>query len=343
MASTDKPTTASAAEKSRHVALGLSEQNLKEMYHKLLLSRALDERTWALQHQGKAPFVISCQGHEAAQVGSAYALRAGRDWLLPYYRDVGVVLTIGMTARELLLSSLARAADPSSGGRQMPGHFGHARLRIVSGSSPVATQLPQACGVALASKIRHEDDVTVVYFGDGATSKGDFHEALNFAGIHKLPVIFICENNGWAISVPQHKQMGIRDVADRAQGYGFPGVVVDGGDVLAVYQATKQAVDRARRGEGPTLIEAKVFRITGHSSDDDDRAYRDRSEVDAWKTTKDPIVRFRKYLMDAGILTEEEDKRLQERVASEVDDATDFAEKSPLPRPESALDHVFAE
>ncbi|TAK33045.1 MAG: thiamine pyrophosphate-dependent dehydrogenase E1 component subunit alpha [Chloroflexota bacterium] len=343
MTSTDKSTAASAADTSRHMALGLSEQNLKEMYHKLLLSRALDERTWMLQHQGKAPFVISCQGHEAAQVGSAYALRAGRDWLLPYYRDVGVVLTIGMTPRELMLASLARAADPSSGGRQMPGHFGHARLRIISGSSPVATQIPQACGVALASKIRHEDDVTVVYFGDGATSKGDFHEAMNFAGIHRLPVIFICENNGWAISVPQHKQMAIRDVADRAEGYGFPGVVVDGGDVLAVYQSTKQAAERARRGEGPTLIEAKVVRITPHSSDDDDRAYRDRAEVETWKVTKDPIIRFRKYLMDAGILTEEEDKRLHERVTSEVDDATDFAEKSPLPRPESALEHVFAE
>src|SRR3990170_1091341 len=288
-------------------ALGLSDDQLRDMYHKMLVARILGDRMFILNRQGRAPFAITGQGHEAAQIGSAFALRPGRDWVLPYYRDVGVVLTIGMTARELMLSSLAKAADPSSGGRQMPSHYGHARLRIVSGSSPVATQIPQACGVALASKIRHEDDVTVTYCGDGGTSKGDFHEGLNFAGIHKLPVIFIVENNGWAISVPQSKQMAIRDIADRAQGYGFPGVVVDGGDVLAVYQATKQAAERARRGEGPTLIEAKVIRYTGHSSDDDDRAYRDHAEVDAWRATKDPILRFRKYLIDVGVLTEEDD------------------------------------
>src|SRR5437867_2945569 len=238
---------------------GLSTQRLLDAHYFLTLARALDDRMWALNRQGKAHFVISCCGQEAAQVGSAMALDPGVDWVLPYYRDLGVMLALGMTPREAMLQFFARADDPCSGGRQMPGHWSYPRLKVVTGSSPVATQLLHATGIALASKIKREPQVTAVYFGEGCTAGGDFHEGLNFAGIHQLPVVFVCENNGYAISEPQSKEMPIANLADRAPGYGMPGEVVDGNDLLAVYRVMRRAVDRARRGEGPTLIEAKTY------------------------------------------------------------------------------------
>jgi len=320
--------------------LGLSEGDLIEMYHKVVLSRAVSARMWILNRMGRAPFAITCDGHEVAQVASAFNLKPGKDWVVPYYRDMGVVLTVGMTPRDLMLGLLAKAADPSSGGRQMPSHFGHAKLRIVSGSSPVATQIPHAAGIALASKLRGEKDATIVYFGDGATSKGDFHEALNFAGVHRLPVVFFCENNGYAISVPLKKQMAIAHVSQRAAGYGFPGVTVDGNDALAVYAASKEALQRARAGEGPTLIEAVVQRLVPHSSDDDQRRYRSQEEIEAGKLA-DPVPLFKAYLEAQGLLTEEQNEEINKRVAKEVDDATDFAEKSPYPEPEDALTRVY--
>ncbi len=326
----------------RHGALGLTEKDLLEMYEKMLLARALDERMWLLNRQGKANFVVSGQGHEAAQVGSAYALKRGVDFVLTYYRDHAVVLTLGMSARDVMLSTLAKANDPSSAGRQFPAHYSFPPLRIVSVSSAVATQIPHAVGIALASKLKGEEAVTIVYFGDGATSKGDFHEGLNFAGVHKLPVIFFCENNRYAISVPLSKQMAIEDVAERAKGYGFPGVVVDGNDVLAVYEVTKEAVDRARGGGGPTLIEAKTYRFLPHTSEDDDRRYRSREEVEEWRR-RDPIERFRQDLLQTGILTETLDQETRTRVAAEADDAVEFAEKSPEPDPREALRHVYFE
>ena len=320
--------------------LGLSDGDLIEMYHKVVLSRAVSARMWILNRMGRAPFAITCDGHEVAQVASAFNLKPGKDWVVPYYRDMGVVLTVGMTPRDLMLGLLAKAADPSSGGRQMPSHFGHAKLRIVSGSSPVATQIPHAAGIALASKLRGEKDATIVYFGDGATSKGDFHEALNFAGVHRLPVVFFCENNGYAISVPLKKQMAIAHVSQRAAGYGFPGVTVDGNDALAVYAASKEALQRARAGEGPTLIEAVVQRLVPHSSDDDQRRYRSQEEIEAGKLA-DPVPLFKAYLEGQGLLTEEQNEEINKRVAKEVDDATDFAEKSPYPEPEDALTRVY--
>lgn len=322
--------------------LGLSEADLVEMYRTILLSRRLDERMWILQRQGKVAFHISCQGQEATQVGAVWALDPGRDILHPYYRDIGMVLRFGMTPRELMLALFASKEDITSGGRQMPAHFSKQEANIVSGSSPVATQIPQASGLALASKIRGEDAVTLTSFGEGATSKGDFHEALNFAGIWKLPVIFLCENNRYAISVFQDKQMAIENVADRAAGYGFPGVVVDGNDVLAMYAAAKAAVERARAGDGPTLIEAKTYRIVPHSSDDDDRLYRPKEEVEPWKEEKDPIYRFRTYLLDHGIITDEDVDEIEDEVMEAVDDATDYAEEAPSPAPEEALQHVYA-
>ena len=321
-------------------ALGLTEGDLIEMYYRVVLARAVSARMWILNRMGRAPFAITCDGHEVAQVASAFGLRPGKDWVVPYYRDMGVVLSVGMTPRDLMLGLLAKAADPSSGGRQMPSHFGHAGLRVVSGSSPVATQIPHAVGIALASKLRGEEDATIVYFGDGATSKGDFHEGLNFAGVHRLPVVFFCENNGYAISVPLRKQMAIAQISQRAAGYGFPGVTVDGNDLLAVYAASKEALERARRGEGPTLIEAVVQRLVPHSSDDDQRRYRSEKELEAGKQA-DPIPRLKAYMEESGFLTAEKNEEINKRVAKEVDDATDFAEKSPYPEPEEAVTRVY--
>ena len=242
---------------SRHRALGLTDQAALRMYEVMRLARAIDERMWLINRAGRAPFVISCQGQEGAQVGTAAALKPGHDWVAPYYRDAGVILYFGMTARDQMLSFMAKREDPNSAGRQMPGHYGKRQLKILTGGSPVATQLLHAAGIALASKMRKEDAVTAAYFGEGGASQGDCHEAMNFAGIHKLAVLFICENNGYAISVPQSRQMAIQNVADRAAGYGFPGVVVDGNDVLACYEVARHAVDRARRGEGPTRSKPK--------------------------------------------------------------------------------------
>src|SRR5881296_3541587 len=262
--------------------LGLSEKQLLDIFYKMQLARNLSVRQRLLQRMGKGAITYSGEGHEAAQVGTTYALRPGHDWLYTYYRDVGVAVTIGMSARDVLLGFFARAEDVSSGGRNMPSHFSSRELRIVSQGAPVCTQAPQAAGTALASKLRSLDEVTAVYFGDGATSTGDCHEAMNFAGIHKLTVIFVCEFNGYAISVNWKKQAAVENVAIRAQGYGFPGVTIDGNDVLSVYEAMTKAVDRARKGAGPTFIEAKTYRLTPHSSDDDDRRYRSRDEVESW-------------------------------------------------------------
>jgi 2-oxoisovalerate dehydrogenase E1 component alpha subunit len=326
--------------RSRHRSLGLSDEQALRIYEVMRLARAVDERMWLINRQGRAPFVISCQGQEGAQVGIAAAMRPGHDWVAPYYRDAGVILWFGMTARDQMLSFFARREDPNSAGRQMPGHFGSRRLHIVTGGSPVATQLLHAAGVALASKQRKEDVVTAAFFGEGAASQGDTHEAMNFAAIHKLAVVFVCENNGYAISVPQSHQMAIENVADRAAGYGFPGVVVDGNDVLACYEAARQAVERARRGEGPTLIEVKTYRFTAHSSDDDDKRYRPAEEVAIWRQ-KDPIHRYATYLRDAGILTDPVEEEITERVTQQVDEATEYAEQAPDPTADDLTTFVY--
>ena len=203
---------------------------------------------WLLNRAGKIPFVISCQGQEAIQVGAAFALDREKDWLCPYYRDMGMVLVFGQTARDLMLSAFAKAEDPNSGGRQMPGHFGDSRYRILSGSSPVTTQLPHAAGIGYAAKLEEKDLVVLTCCGEGSSNQGDFHEACNFAGVHNLPVIFMAQNNKYAISVPLKKQVAGGHVYKRAEGYGFPGVRVDGNDPLKVYEVVKQAVERARRG-----------------------------------------------------------------------------------------------
>src|SRR5699024_5150563 len=269
--------------KNRHQALGLTDEDVFEMYRLMLLSRKIDERMWLLNRAGKIPFVVSCQGQEAAQVGAAYALNKEIDYVAPYYRDMGIVLGFGMTVKEVMLQAFAKAEDPNSGGRQMPGHFGQKKNRILTGSSPVTTQVPHAVGVALAAEMDDEKIVSFVSLGEGSSNQGDFHEGLNFAGVHKLPVITMVQNNGYAISVPLDKQIACESVADRAIGYGMPGYTVDGNDPLAVYEVVKQARDYAISGKGPTLIEANTVRLTAHSSDDDDRLYREKDELEAMK------------------------------------------------------------
>ncbi|MFJ8264849.1 thiamine pyrophosphate-dependent dehydrogenase E1 component subunit alpha [Peribacillus asahii] len=326
----------------RHHKLGLSDEMVLDMFRTMLLARRIDERMWLLNRSGKIPFVISCQGQEAAQVGAAFALDRKLDYVLPYYRDVGVVLAFGMTARDLMLSGFAKLEDPNSGGRQMPGHFGQKRNRIVTGSSPVTTQVPHAVGIALAGKMNREKLVTFVTFGEGSSNQGDFHEGVNFASVHKLPVIFMCENNKYAISVPISKQLACENVSDRAIGYGIPGVTVDGNDPLAVYQAVKEAADRARAGHGPTLIETVSYRLTPHSSDDDDRVYRTQEEV-AEAKIKDALFTFSQYLKDVGVMDEEREKQLNEEVMQIVNEATDYAEQAPYASPEYAMKHVYGE
>jgi 2-oxoisovalerate dehydrogenase E1 component alpha subunit len=325
-----------------HEALGLGEDDLLSMYRTMLTARLVDEAAFRLNRQGKAPFVVPVSGHEGCQIGTAWALRRGRDIWVPYYRDVGVVLVAGMTPYEIFLGLFAKADDPSSGGRQMPSHWGSRRLGIISHSSPIATQVPHAAGIAYAARYRKEDAVVGCWFGEGATSEGAWHEGMNFAGIHKLPIVFVCENNQYAISVAQTKQMAIKNVADRGPAYGFPGVVVDGNDVIACYGAMQTAVERARAGEGPTLIEAKTYRFFPHTSDDDDRSYRTREEVEEAKH-RDPLHLFEHYLRKVGVLEKGAVDELAVEVKAEVDKAVDEAWNAPDPEPSSLARHVFFE
>ena len=326
----------------RHSPLGLTEDDLLQMHRTMVVARLCDEAQFRLNRQGRAPFVVPVSGHEGCQVATAWPLTRGKDIFVPYYRDMAVCLVAGMTAKDVFLGVFAKADDPSSGGRQMPAHWGSRRLGIITGSSPIATQIPHASGIAYAMKYRGEDAVVGSWFGDGATSEGDWHEALNFAGIHKLPAVFVCENNLYAISVPMSKQAGVEQLAVRAEGYGFPGLTVDGNDVFACYEAMKGAVERARRGEGPTLIECMTYRFHPHTSDDDDRTYRTREEVDQAKK-RDSIIQFESYLKSSGILADDKIESLRKELKEQVDAAVDEAWDAADPEAESAVRHVFAE
>ncbi|MBI2965999.1 MAG: thiamine pyrophosphate-dependent dehydrogenase E1 component subunit alpha [Chloroflexi bacterium] len=320
----------------------LTASDLVGMYRTMVLSRVLDERIWLLNRQGKAAIVASAQGHEAAQVALARATDPARDHYLIYYRELTTLLALGMTPLELLKGFLCRDGEPLSGGRQFPTHGAHPRVDLFSFSNVVGTQLPQAAGVALADKMRGEARATIVYFGDGATSQGDCHEAMNFAAIHRLPVVFFCENNRYAISVPLSKQMAIENVAARAAGYGMPGVTVDGTDVIAVFEAAQAAVARARGGKGPTLIEAMVERLFPHTSDDDHTRYRSADDIKQMRG-KDPIAILetqlrRQRLLDDALHTEiwAEAKRI-------VNQATEQAEAAGFPDPGDFSKRLYAE
>ncbi|NEW06170.1 thiamine pyrophosphate-dependent dehydrogenase E1 component subunit alpha [Paenibacillus sp. SYP-B3998] len=326
---------------SKHRSLGLSDEEAVRMYTVMSLTAKYDERGLMLQRAGKVPFHISGMGQYAGQVGMAFALQPQKDYFLPYYRDFAFILSIGMTVKDLMLSLFCKAEDVNSGGRQMPGHFGDKKNNVVTGSSPVTTQVPHAVGIALAAKMKKEDFVTFVSFGEGSSNQGDFHEGCNFAGVHKLPVVFVCENNQYAISVPLHKQVSGK-IADRAIGYGFPGYQVDGSDALEMYRVMKEARERAIRGEGPTLIEMMSYRLMPHSTSDDDMLYRTKEEVEQ-NRQKDGIVKFKEYLMECGLWSEEQDRELQDKQKLEVNEATKYADLAPYPKPEDTLLHVYAE
>jgi 2-oxoisovalerate dehydrogenase E1 component subunit alpha len=324
------------------VHVDIERETLLKMYYMMLLSRAIDERFWLLHRQGKIHFHISAMGHEAAQAAIAANLVPGKDFAAPYYRDLTTSLMLGLSPRAVFLAWYGRAGDLLSGARQMPGHYNARALNIVTVSSPVATQLPHAVGIALAAKLRGEDAVVYTACGEGSAQKGDFHEACNFAGIHKLPVIFVIQNNGYAISEPTNEEFAVQSLAVRAEGYGFPGVSVDGMDVFATYRAAQEAVARARRGEGATLIEARCYRLMPHSSDDDDRRYRSAAEVAEWKK-RDPISQTQRRLLELGVIDESLDQELRARAQRETDEADAFAEQAPLPRGEEAIEHVYGE
>jgi 2-oxoisovalerate dehydrogenase E1 component len=318
----------------------VDEETLKEWFRMMLLGRQIDYRFQVLNRQGRAPFIISCAGHEAAQIGVAWPLRPKHDWISPYYRDVVLSMRMGVTPLDLMLSVLAKPADPASGGKQTPGHFSDSRLNIISGGSPVSTQMVHGAGVAYALKMDGSDAVVMTCYGEGAGSEGDAHEAFNFAAIYKLPEIFVCQNNGFAISVPVQKQYAIEHVAQRAAGYGFPGVTVDGRDPVTCYHVAKQAVARASSGEGPTLIECLVDRLGAHSSEDDQRRYRTQEELDQL-AANDALEKFRQRVIKEGILTEKEVAEYQEQVQEQVTAATREGLASPDARPEDALTNVY--
>jgi 2-oxoisovalerate dehydrogenase E1 component alpha subunit len=323
-------------------SLGLTDDDLLAMHRMMLTARLIDEAALRQNRMGRAPFVVPVSGHEGCQIGTGWAFRPGIDVWVPYYRDLGIVLRAGMSPYEVFLGVFSKADDPASGGRQMPAHWGSVRHWIVSHSSPIATQIPHAAGIAYAARYLGEDAVVGCWFGEGATSEGDWHEGINFAAIHKVPVVFVCENNEYAISVHQDQQMAVKDVADRAKGYGIPGVVVDGSDVLACYAAAAEAHERARAGEGPTLIECKTYRYLPHTSDDDDKTYRSREEVEEHRH-RDPIDRFAQLLVTRGVLDDDALAALSDEVKAEVDEAITTAWDAPDPDPGTALRHVFAE
>ena len=321
-----------------HTALGLSDNDLLQMYRMMVLARKLDDRIWALNRQGRVPFVVSGAGHEAAQVGTAYALDPEKDWSLPYYRDVAFNIALGVSAEDIFLGVFAKKADPASGGRQMPNHWSEPDLNIFTHSSAIATQYPHAAGIAYELKRGGTDGVVLVSGGEGSTSEGDWHETMNFAGIHNLPVIFLIQNNMYAISVPESDQIA-GQIAARASGYGIEGVVVDGNDLLTVYGAMAAAIGKARVGEGPTLIEAKTYRYYAHTSDDDDKLYRTREEVDQWRK-KDPIPAFRRYLVEHRLLDIAAEEAIDREAASTIAAAAERAEGAA--DPDDALSRGYA-
>jgi len=329
-------------EGQEELQVDLSTENLLEMYWLMVLSRRLDERTWILHRQGKIAFHISAIGHEAAQVGAVMALRRGEDWIAPYYRDLAMMITLGFTPKEFMLGVMGKKGEPNSGGRQMPSHWSLKRMNVISHSSPVGTQASHAAGIGFAIKMRGDDTVVLTSIGEGSTSQGEWYEAVNWAAIHQLPVIFMVENNRYAISVRQEKQMAVDKVADKALGLGLPGVTVDGLDAMAVHGAMSEAAERARSGGGPTIVETMVNRMTPHSSDDDDRSYRPREELEAQKA-QDPVHLQRDKLLAAGILTEEAEIELQERAKRKVEQAVEFATEAPYPDISEASYPVYAE
>ncbi|AEB11974.1 pyruvate dehydrogenase (acetyl-transferring) E1 component subunit alpha [Marinithermus hydrothermalis] len=306
-------------------------EELIEGYKALRRARFFDEKALILQRQGKLGVFPPIRGQEAAQVGATLALRP-TDWAVPSYRESGVALTHGLPLTHLILYWRAHPA-----GWRFPDE-----VRLLPFYIPIATQIPQAVGLAHAAQYHGEDWVVAVFIGDGGTSEGDFHEGLNFASVFNAPVLFVVQNNGWAISVPTSRQMKVPHVALRAQGYGIPGVVVDGNDLIAVWHTAREAAHRARNGEGPTLIEAMTYRIAPHTTSDDPKRYRDEKEAEAW-LRKEPVKRMQNALKHLGLWDEERERALLEELEAEFQAALEEADRTPEPEPWEIVEHVYAE
>jgi pyruvate dehydrogenase E1 component alpha subunit len=317
----------------------LSEAEVMNLYRAMVRVRLLDDRLTTLQRQGRIGFHIGSLGEEAAILGSAFSLRA-KDWIAPCYREFGAALLRGMPLQRYVDNMFGNANDPAKG-RQMPDHYCFRKAHFMSISSPIGTQITQAVGFAWGAKIRKEDIAVLAYFGDGATSSSEFHNGMNFAGVFKTPTIFFCRNNGWAISVPTERQTGSATFAEKGVAYGVPGVRVDGNDLFAVIKVTREAVARAARGEGSTIIEALTYRISGHSTSDDPKAYRPEAWLEPWKRL-DPIARVRRHLERTYHWTEANDKAVEAEADAEIKAAVAAAEKTPPPSLESMFEDVYA-
>ena len=313
-------------------------EDLRRLLRHMLKMRILDQRMLSLQRQGRIGFYGTAHGQEAAITGSAYGLR-DTDWIFPALRETGVSLWRGTSVKELVCQLIGNSGDVLLG-RQMPCHFSDRKVRSVAWSSVIGTQLVHAMGAAWAAKLQGHDTVCVGYLGDGASSSSDFHAAANFAGVFKLPVVFFCQNNQWAISVPLTKQTAAESIAIKASAYGFPGVQVDGNDLLAVIAATRQAAERARSGGGPTLVEAVTFRMGGHSSSDDPGRYRDPAVLAEWEK-RDPVARVRAYLAANGMFEPADEERWTQEIQDEISTAITEAEALPPPPIESMFTDVY--
>ena len=321
--------------------LDLDDDALVGLYRDLLLARLTDERLVRLQRQGKSSFVAPSSGHEAIQVAIAHAVQPGRDWLFPYYRDTGVPTTIGVPLVEVFGQMLGTRADPARG-RQMPSHPGSKDFNIYTAASPIASHIPPAVGTGIAMKIAGRGDVCVTSFGDGATSEGDWHAAINFAGAQGAPVLFVCENNRYAISVDLQKQTGSATIAEKARAYGMPGYLVDGMDLLACVYLLRELVARAREGFGPALVDATVYRYGPHSSADDDSVYRPREEVEAWRR-RDPLPRFRALLERRGLWDDGAEEAARAEAAERLGAAVREAQEAGAVPFDWVFDDVFDE
>lgn len=331
---------ANAATTPRFERYGLDDEALRSILRHMVMQRTLDNRGFQLNRQGKIPFATGSEGHEGIHAGAALAFERGRDVLVPYYRDMGLCIAVGMDPLQVLLSMFARGKDVSAG-RQFPNHYSNHALGLLSISSIIAAHCPHAVGAAYAMKLRRESGRAVLCtFGDGATSEGEWHESMNFAAVHRLPIVFLCENNEWAISTPRANQMAVERIALKAEGYGMPGVTVDGADPLATYAVMKEALDRARSGDGPTLVEATCYRFLSHTTDDDDRTYRTRDQIEEHRHL-DPLPRFERLLLDARIITSDDVAQLKRDVLAEVNRVTDEAEALPYPQPGDIYRNVY--
>jgi len=319
---------------------GLTDEQLRQMLRNMLMQRQLDNRGFQLNRQGKVPFALGSEGHEALQAGAAMAFHRGKDILAPYYRDLGLALGIGLTPYEIMLSIFARA-DDHNGGRQFPNHYSSKAAGLMSFSSILAAHIPHAVGAAYAIQYRGEKGRAVlVTCGDGTTSEGEWHESMNFAAIHRLPLVMLVENNEWAISTPLDKQMAQPEIWKRAAGYGMPGVRFDGFDPIATYATVSEALDRARSGGGPTLVEGVCYRYLAHSTDDNDMTYRTKEEV-AEHRKKDPVPRFEAVLIEQGVTSVDEIAAMKKDVLRETNEATDKAEAVPYPTPSELYTHLY--